>query len=245
LIIVNADFLSLLDNWMRISQQTDIKMIHCSLFLPIDQKSAEHISSLYSLPWMVRWYTRHNSEMQYGTKVYVNLMTSRLKLIRDLLLQGVNVAVLEVDQALLQNPFSIINALESMHEHDVITYDDSKDQRGRLPCFGFIFMRPTSSTVEAWTILIRKMENKQWQSYAGENEQSLLQRMLSSKLVTVRFLSRTEFQNGAQFGGTGNKFRAPSQPRNLSDVALVHANWVIGVQTKVDLLKYHGLWVLN
>ena len=96
IIILNKGFLPLLDNWIHVVQNISYNILQCSLFLTIDTESEAHLRQRYSLPWMIRWSTKHNGKMKYGTEVYANLMTSRLKLVRDMLLHGINVAILEV-----------------------------------------------------------------------------------------------------------------------------------------------------
>lgn len=150
----------------------------------------------------------------------------------------------QADQVLLRDPFQIVNALESQESHDFITYDDSKYQNSRLPCFGFMFIRPNARSMKVWKTLVQKMLEKNWKTYAGENEQSLFQNIMKIKQsVSVRFLPSNQFRNGVLFGGNGGKFQTPKNRQNESGLAFVHANWVIGIESKKQMLRYHGWWV--
>lgn len=245
LLIVNQGFLPIFENWLLLVrknlEQAEL-LLQCTLFVAIDQTSYDFISTLSFLPRKVRWFTKHNSEMHYGTEVYYNLMVSRMELIQSLLSLRVNVAIIEADQVLLKDPFQVVNALESQELHDFITYDDSKDQKGSLPCFGFMFIRSSTRSREVWNKLTNMLKTKHWKTYAGMNEQSLFQTLRTREKVSVRFLPSDQFRNGVLFGGSGNKFRAPKKRQNESGLSLVHANWVIGVKSKIELLDFHGWW---
>ncbi len=147
--------------------------------------------------------------------------------------------VVQADQIFLADPFRIVNSLESQLRHDFIAYDDSKDQKGRLPCFGFLFIRSNSATINVWEKLLSKMEA------SPQNEQFLMQQLIhQDSTVSFRFLPAEQFRNGVGFGGNGGDFAPPPILPNLSSVVFVHANWVIGVKNKHQMLRHHGWWML-
>eukprot|EP00802_Teleaulax_amphioxeia_P005177 Tamp_05181.p1 GENE.Tamp_05181~~Tamp_05181.p1 ORF type:complete len:661 (+),score=38.00 Tamp_05181:313-2295(+) len=243
LMIVNEHFLVLLKNWLQLTPQKLSGWGHticaCTLFVAIDGSSMEFISRNVSLPWVTRWTDSSGpgTELKYGSHKYFELMSSRLRLVQDILLRGVNVALIEADQVLLKDPFRIVNFLESQKMHDFIAYDDSKDQNTRLPCFGFLFIRSNSASQEVWNKLIKKMEAK------PQNEQILMQQLMQhDNTVSFRFLPSMQFRNGVLFGGNGGVFKRPAHRENSSNLAMVHANWVIGIENKILMLRYHGWW---
>jgi hypothetical protein len=146
---------------------------------------------------------------------------------------------LQVDQVLLEDPFRIVNSLESQGAHDFITYDDSKTQRERLPCFGFMFIRSTTRSQQIWEKLIKMMTKRL------DNEQFFLQQLMRQQDVSLRFLPSKQFRNGVFLGGRGGQFTRPKIPSrlNLTNVAFIHANWVIGVESKREVLDYHLLFL--
>ena len=145
---------------------------------------------------------------------------------------------MQADQVLLKDPFHIVNTLESRKVHDFIAYDDSKDQNQRLPCFGFIFIRSNPASQEVWNKLIKKMEAR------PQNEQFLMQQILhNDKTVSFRFLPSHQFRNGVLFGGSGGHFNRPAHRENQTHLSMVHANWVIGIESKILMLRHHGWWM--
>ncbi len=137
----------------------------------------------------------------------------------------------------MQDPFQIINSLESQQKHDFIGYDDSKHQTDRLPCFGFLFIRSNQASLQVWGQLLQQMAKR------PQNEQVLMQGIMKHERVAkFRFLPAEQFRNGVLFGGNGGKFQQPARRHNHSNLAFVHANWVIGVESKTQMLRHHGWW---
>ena len=102
LMIVNEGFLLLLKNWLQLTPQKLSGQGHticaCTLFVAIDGRSMDFLSNNVSLPWVARWTDSSGTgtELKYGTSKYFKLMSSRLRLVNDILLRGVNVALIEV-----------------------------------------------------------------------------------------------------------------------------------------------------
>ena len=140
----------------------------------------------------------------------------------------------------MQNPFRIINELEATgKKHDLISYDDSKTQTQRLPCFGFLFVRPTPQLRQLWLKLTERIEKH------PENEQLVMQGLMrQDRSVTIRFLPAAQFRNGIKYGGTAGRFTRPEVKQAETGVAFVHMNWVIGIASKVQMLKHHGWWLI-
>eukprot|EP00277_Geminigera_cryophila_P026144 CAMPEP_0179475232 /NCGR_PEP_ID=MMETSP0799-20121207/54484_1 /TAXON_ID=46947 /ORGANISM="Geminigera cryophila, Strain CCMP2564" /LENGTH=458 /DNA_ID=CAMNT_0021284681 /DNA_START=482 /DNA_END=1855 /DNA_ORIENTATION=- len=158
--IVNEGFLPLLENWLQLIPKLLLErghiIIQCTLFVALDDHSMLFISQTRSLPWTSRWRissssaANSNAELQYGSRDYFNLMGNRLKLVHEILSHGVRLALIEADQVLLRDPFDMVNALETTQLNDFVTYDDSRNQLSRLPCFGFLFIRPSANSLSVW-----------------------------------------------------------------------------------------------
>jgi len=101
-----------------------------------------------------------------------------------------------------------------------------------------MFIRSNAQSQEVWQKMIEMMSRKL------SNEQFFLQSLLRKGGISLRFLPREQFRNGAFLGGQGAKFSTPKNPSELnsSAVAFVHANWVIGVESKIRLLDYYHWW---
>jgi FkbM family methyltransferase len=234
MMIVNTAFLDLLHNWFLLVRKNVAAeaqaLIECTLFVCTDLNSVAKLRDDFNV---LRTYLWINSvaiegEMKYGSKIYFELMSDRLELVEMLLKKGVSVALIEADQVFLQNPYEVIGALEMQKRHDIITYDDG----GNIPCFGFLFLRPTQRVLQSWSKLMRRMKA------SPQNEQLLMQTILKEESApSVRFLPQTRFQSGFAF---------KQDPPGIDVHALVfvHANWVVGTVEKVKMLKRHGWWLV-
>ena len=235
LMIVNTAFLEMLHNWFLLIRKNlplDAEdFISCTLFLCTDLKCTTKLRENFKILRTYQWMNSMaiEGEMKYGTNIYFQVMSSRLKLVRNLLSKGVSVALIEADQVFLKNPFRVINALEDQQQHDMITYDDGRN----IPCFGFLFLRPTKQILESWSKLIHIMEA------SPQNEQLLMQKIIGkSSVPSVRYLPKEQFQSGFAF-------KQQSSGVDMRSLVMMHANWVIGTTEKMKMLKRHGWWLVT
>ena len=102
LMIVNEGYLVLLENWLQMltSRLPDRgrSIRSCTLFVAIDDRSWKYMVTKDAMPWVSRWggSSATGSELKYGSSSYFNLMSRRLSLINEILLRGVDVALIEV-----------------------------------------------------------------------------------------------------------------------------------------------------
>ena len=132
--IVNEGFLGLLHNWLHIiphylSYRGSV-IVSCTLFVAIDDRSMNVMSGNLSLPWVVRWTGSSESamskELKYGTSDYFKLMSRRLRLVRNILLEGINLCLIEVHRYCLQGPILMFCVCSCADLHEYSATDDIK-----------------------------------------------------------------------------------------------------------------------
>jgi len=164
----------------------------------------------------------------YDTAQYFGLMSRRLHLLNDLLLAGVHVFVSEVDQVLFQDPLRAVDVITQGKTFDFVTLQDHSFDK--IPCFGFMGIRPTPNIMIAWRDMMRKMDA------AHQNEQLIFKELQNSPKFSIEtiWLPTDQFWNGQRLKLTRRPFP--------SSLVMIHANWVAGIQNKKKLLLKKGLW---
>lgn len=213
-------------------------LIDCIVFVATDVESWEYLLLRTNVERYAKWNMANQSfdtryeKIQYGDKKYFALMLERLKLVKQLLLLNISVALIEADQVLFKNPFKSINAFEATGKHDFITKDDSKLQNERMPCFGFMFIRANTRTIHILTLLVEAMQTN------PRNEQVIMHDLMQHKSLAIRFLPPSHFRNGW--------FLLQQEDNNkpCDGYVMVHINWVVGKNRKIEVLKKNK-WYLT
>jgi len=165
----------------------------------------------------------------FGGGVFNNLSFLRYHVIHKLLEEGKTVWYLDVDTVVLKDLNPYIEMAKGVC--DIAMQDDIN-----MPCTGCMLLFPKCAP------LIRKMlmvENPE------HNDQIYMAAFLRGGNFTLSLFDRHVFPNGLLYFSKPNQryesiqtaFRA-ADPAN---VAFVHANWMVGLQTKVDAFKAKGL----
>ena len=96
-------------------------------------------------------------------------------------------------------------------------------------------MRKTERVVDIISKIQQKLARQPISNHMHQNDQHMARTVFAEYNVDVWFLPENRFIGGHRLKTTPNK--------QLFDNALfVHANYVIGTQKKIDLLKRNGLW---
>jgi Nucleotide-diphospho-sugar transferase len=176
---------------------------------------------------------------EFGTNSFNELSYIRYKVIHELLLQGKNVWYMDVDTVVLHP--SIIHIYESLKDFsvDLACQDDVN-----MLCSGCMLFFSNEKTIELSEYIY---ENRDQTSYP--NDQTFLNGLLSNNVVniTVRKFDMMKFPNGLlHFNDPNPNFRhIQEQYKNYTgDVLFVHANWMVGMTTKINALKSKNLWFL-
>mmetsp|Transcript_66656 Transcript_66656/g.138959 ORF Transcript_66656/g.138959 Transcript_66656/m.138959 type:complete len:348 (-) Transcript_66656:71-1114(-) len=230
LILANKAFAELTQNWICNLRGLGLeKRLEQTLFVAIDQPTYDQLEGYQR----VKWFSAGQGDLKYDTKPYYELMHKRTVLILDLLKQKSKIFLCETDQIWYSDPVAYV---EKNHPSaDIVTYDDGKGQKEKLPCGGFLFLNPTQHTIKLWGTLVEKHKKQMG------NEQMLLKGLLPKKPegMKLEWLPSDKFRNGRWYvDGFGGK-------PNPKKVVMMHTNWMIGTAIKVKTLKEKGLWFLT
>lgn len=170
----------------------------------------------------------------FGGDVFNQISFMRYHAIMKLLLEGKTVWYLDVDTVVLKNLNQYVDGPKNS-KLDVAFQDDVN-----MPCSGCILAFPSSIPLIRKMLLISQPEH---------GDQIYLRMFLSSGNFNFALFDRGVFPNGLlyfsddtqPFVSIQNKFREFRKNRS-SDIAFVHANWMIGLNTKIDAFKSKGLW---
>jgi len=172
----------------------------------------------------------------FGGDIFNNLSFLRYRVIHKLLTENKTVWYLDVDTVVLRNLNQYVEVAKD--SCDIALQDDIN-----MPCTGCMLWFPSAIP------LVRKMAMIKDTEY---NDQIYLNAFLRGGNFKFGMFDRGVFPNGLlyfledtpPFEGIQKEFREFRKNR-LSDIAFVHANWMIGLQTKIDALKSKGLWFLR
>jgi hypothetical protein len=137
---------------------------------------------------------------------------------------------------------------------DIIAMDDSGTRQTHDITGGFLFLNSTSNTVIIWQELVEvhkiqmglsppkpeyafvthKMSTENW-----GNEQitfdELLRRAQKLNKIFLGWLPYQDFRSGIDMGSVSN----------IKEFKMVHANWVIGAESKIQRLRESQLWLVG
>ena len=116
------------------------------------------------------------------------------------------------------------------------------ESQSRFPpeyCTGFMFFRQSCKDM---LIQLKKLN----ESNVGHGDQKVFNNFIKlhpNLVKEILTLPESLFQNGLQYG----LHKSPKFSKSVDQLKpyLFHANFVIGVESKVKLLKYSSLWLVN
>lgn len=172
----------------------------------------------------------------FGTTNFNTLSYTRYKVILDLLVQNQPVWYLDVDTVVLQN---LNEVYDDMRESN---YDAIMQNDVNMLCTGCMLLFPKIATIKLMRTIY---ENRT----SSDNDQIILLNILRNnpKAINIMSLNMMQFPNGllyfnelstnARYRDLQLKFNESAHP-----VYFVHANWMVGIETKIDAFKKKGLW---
>jgi hypothetical protein len=172
----------------------------------------------------------------FGTTEFNTLSYTRYKVILDLLDKGHPVWYLDVDTVVLQNLNDVYSDLNGTVYHAAMQDDIN------MLCTGCMLLFPRPTTIK----LIQTIyENRT----SSENDQIILMRILMQNRNTINILAlnKLQFPNGLLYFNeldNNHRFRELQIKfkQSILPVYFVHANWMIGMETKINAFKKKGLW---
>jgi hypothetical protein len=147
---------------------------------------------------------------------------------------------------------------------DVIAMDDSgntkkHDEPSMVLCGGFLFLNSTATTKALWQDLVevhkiqmglvprqlkynhiippkQSILNSNTNVNWGNEQSSFTALVKLSKTISLAWLPYEEFQSGAWL---------KQGVFNLKSLKMIHSNWIMGLQGKVDALRKSKLWFVG
>jgi hypothetical protein len=174
-------------------------------------------------------------KMNFGTSGFNSLSYVRYKIINELLNDNKIVWYLDVDTVVL---YDLNTLVTNFIGKDIVMQNDIN-----MPCSGCMLCYPTE--------LCKQITDSIYNSQTStENDQILLAQLLyGNNNVQLQLLDHDMFVNGLlYFNELSNHemyrrlqidFKKTQKP-----LYFVHANWMVGVETKINELKNKKLWYL-
>ena len=163
---------------------------------------------------------------------------SKITIINKLLKEGRTVWYLDVDTVVLFNLNELVPTF-SKSNNDLIIQNDMN-----MHCTGCMLFLPSSKNIALTEYIYYNRTSK-------ANDQILLMHILKENKFNIKLhlLDPTYFPNGLlyfherhpdpKFKDIHDHFKNSKNP-----VYFVHANWMVGVDTKIEALNMKGLWYI-
>jgi hypothetical protein len=174
----------------------------------------------YTMPGVHMNFTSHKF---FGSKEWLEMVWSKLRLQRRVLELGYGFLFTDVDVMWLRDPFKHVTAYADMTVSADVYFGDP-DNIGNFPNTGFFHVKPNARTV-AMTKLWHESRGR----YPGANEQPVFN-MIKKRLVAELGV-RLRFLDPAHVGGFC------SYGKDLGKIVTMHANCCVGLKNKMRDLR--------
>lgn len=197
------------------------------------------------------WRACGTVENVWQSKGYASLMMARTRLLLRLVSAGVPVWIQETDQVWFKNVrielARFIQAAPGARNASILALDDGNYRTlttSGTPtiCMGFVVLQKGLWTVKILSMAMEAMEKIQ--NFDGDDQKIITEtaRGFSSQAGAaglVQYLPRDVFASGLFLKKAARTFSYDlSIPDNM---AMVHANWIVGMQSKLDALQRNNL----
>lgn len=201
----------------------------------------ESYNELLSLNYKVTKYVSTDGiiskdKMDFDSPGFINLTYVRYKIIKDLLIQGKAVWNLDIDTVVLTDLNLFYNSLEK-------NFDISFQNDINMLCAGCMLIMPNIKTIKLTEFIYSNKNN-------GVNDQIFINRILNENdNFTVGILNQNVFPNGLlYFNELRNEKHFREAQENFKQSTLpvyfVHANYMVGIETKINAFKSKNLWFI-
>ena len=174
----------------------------------------------------------------FGTTEFNTLSYTRYKVIGELLEKGIPVWYLDIDTVVLQNLNEVYNELKYSKYHAIMQNDIN------MMCTGCMLLFPKPYSIK----LVKSIYAHRTSS---DNDQIILMNILhrNPHSINIMPLNILQFPNGLLYFNDPSEnpyYRDLQEQFNKSTlpVYFVHANWMVGMETKISAFKRKGLWYI-
>lgn len=174
----------------------------------------------------------------FATSEFNSLSYIRYNIINNLLKQNKAVWYLDIDTVVLTDLNKFYNSLNLNIDIDMVFQNDIN-----MLCTGCMLIMPNLKTIH-FTEFIYSIKNK------NNNDQVLVNNIIrTNNMFNINILNENQFPNGLLYFNDLKEepfFREFQEKFNKSNepVYLVHANFMVGIQTKIESLKKKNLWYI-
>ncbi len=172
---------------------------------------------------------------EFGS-VNFNMFTIRkLEAIQRLLEEGQYVMYTDTDIAWIKDPIpQVLNELGNL---DMILQDDGAQEKQDLACTGFLYCRPSPTSIKIMQDTIALMHKEDFAK--GNNDQNAIQMILPKYHGKWGLLHKCLFPNGARYMKHKPEYMKSCQN---SEALIFHANYIKGPSAKMAAMKKYKLW---
>ena len=193
-------------------------------------------------------YKYSKGNLDFGTTEFNKLMYVRYHIIRDLLQEGHDVWSLDVDTVVLKDIRSIYDSCKGTNL-DIWLQNDIN-----MPCAGCVLYMSSADTINIVKLVLQNKDKYVNDQYCLvgilNNIPTFVSENVLSRQVSVSLFDSSQFPNGLLYFDTSinrNSYaRVIQEYNNIPDkqTYFVHANWMIGNDTKIAALKSKRLWFI-
>jgi hypothetical protein len=207
-----------------------------------DEESYRELKTLGYPVYLVKNNDIKKEGTNFGTPDFNNMSYVRYYVIQHLLKQGFDVWYMDVDTVVLQNLQPVYEECKNAGLYDILFQSDIN-----MPCTGCMLILNCARSMQFINDVVA-------QQNSDHNDQLLVNHMLKVRPDSVKHANFSVFlfPNGLLYFGD-DFVNCPDNYVDIKNtyamnadkvVHFVHANWMVGDETKTKALKKYGLWFL-
>lgn len=228
---VNYGFLQLLFNLLYSIQRLNIQpniLIICEDKLVFRELSGHRESLRLKYDLALTYFEESEANASaFGSESYLKLVQKRVSYIELLIRNNMDVFYVDADVVLLDDPLEYMKGEEDL-------FIQSDNSQNTSLCTGFFYMRANNRTRELTYTWNRELARDR----LGNQRIFDKVRAKFGDRVKVKILPTDRFFNGIFFRLHKHEHWDQIDPKPVE----IHANTMIGYDTKEDMLKKFGLW---
>ena len=201
----------------------------------------ESYEELLKLNYQVKKYKSNNDlvdnkKHNFATPEFNNLSYVRYNIINSILKEGKAVWYLDIDTVVLYDLNLFYNSLNK--NFDMCFQNDIN-----MLCTGCMLVMPNIKTIDLTNFMYLNKNNH-------NNDQVYINNIIrNNQIFNINIFDKNMFPNGLLYFNepkSEKQFRKEQESFYLSKqpVYFVHANYMVGISTKIDALKSKNLWFI-